>query len=98
MGTLSPACALSMRLRMPDLDFWSNDRSFGLHVGEEPMWNILWLCGRSGSCETGGILVGHYTDAHNCAVVTAVSGPTADSNSGKTTFYRGTRGLQKWLD
>lgn len=83
---------------MRPLDFWSDDRSFGLHVGEAQLWNILWLCERSGIYETGGILAGHYTGAHDCAVVTAISGPTADSRSGRATFYRGTRGLQQWLD
>lgn len=89
---------LGVQSGMPALDFWSDDRSFGLHVGEAQLRNILWLCNRSGIYETGGILAGHYTDAHDCAVVTAISGPTADSYSGRTTFYRGTHGLQQWLD
>ncbi len=83
---------------MSELYFSSNDHAFGLYVGSAHVQHILRLCTRSGVYETGGVLAGHYTDAHDCAIVTAVSGPPADSQRGRATFYRGTRDLQPWLD
>ncbi len=48
--------------------------------------------------ETGGILVGYYTDKHDWAIVTDVSGPPADSRRGRVFFNRGVRGLQAFLN
>lgn len=55
-------------------------------------------CRRSAPEETGGILVGFYTGALDCAVVTGASERPPDSESGRTWFVRGTVGLQRWLD
>jgi integrative and conjugative element protein (TIGR02256 family) len=48
--------------------------------------------------ETGGILIGRYTAAHDCALVTGVLGPPPDSRGGRTWFDRGVGGLQALLD
>lgn len=83
---------------MSEREFWSADRRFGLRVGEQAAARLLQFAVRSDRKETGGILVGFYTEALDCAVVTAVSGPPADSQSTKTWFARGVRGLQRWLE
>jgi integrative and conjugative element protein (TIGR02256 family) len=83
---------------MPDLEFWSLDRKFGLILPETNVSLLLELCAQSKPNETGGILVGYYTTAHDCAVVTAVSRAPSDSRHGRTHFFRGVRGLQRWID
>ena len=56
------------------------------------------MCRESGDLETGGVLVGRYSDAHDTAIVTRVWGPPEDSIRRRTSFWRGTQGLQKQLD
>ena len=83
---------------MADLEFWSDDRLFGLTVTDGQVKKLLRLCERSSPNETGGILLGHYSTAHDCAVVTEVTKAPADSRSGRTWFIRGIRGLQTRVD
>ena len=82
---------------MSDLLLWSKDRKFGLHLKESILLDGLKQCTDSTSQETGGILVGYYTPAHDCAVVTALSGPPPDSIRGPWFFERGTNGIQRWI-
>lgn len=81
-----------------DVEFWSEDHRFGLRIPAETLARMLELCRRDAPKETGGVLAGYYTNAHDCAVVTGVSEAPADSGSGRTWFVRGTAGLQRWLD
>lgn len=83
---------------MADVEFWSEDRRFGLRVSPQTLSQVLDWSSRSAPEETGGVLVGFYTEAHDCAVVTEASGAPPDSKSGRTFFVRGTLGLQRWLD
>ncbi|MBA2714093.1 MAG: Mov34/MPN/PAD-1 family protein [Rubrobacteraceae bacterium] len=81
-----------------DIEFWSEDRAFGLKVPSEALSRMLELSRRATPRETGGVLVGYYTEAQDCAVVTEVSRAPPDSRSGKNIFVRGTAGLQRWLN
>ncbi len=82
---------------MSDLLLWSRDRKFGLSLKESLLLEGLKKCVDSASRETGGILVGYYTPAHDCAVVTGLSGPPEDSIHGPRLFKRGTKGIQCWI-
>ncbi len=82
---------------MTNLKFRSKDLGFGLDIPEKNFSEVLEACIKSGNKETGGILVGVYTPLHDWAIVTAVSRAPADSQQGKTWFFRGVTGLQKWL-
>jgi integrative and conjugative element protein (TIGR02256 family) len=81
-----------------DIEFWSEDRAFGLKVPSRALSRVLELSRRAAPKVTGGVLVGYYTEAQDCAVVTEVSGAPPDSRSGKNFFVRGTAGLQWWLN
>lgn len=81
-----------------NIEFWSEDRAFGLKVPAGTLSRMLELSRRNATKETGGVLVGYYTEARDCAVVTEVSGAPPDSRSGRTFFVRGTGGLQRWLN
>lgn len=83
---------------MPGLEFWSEDRRFGLHVGEEHVRRVLKTCRSARELETGGILIGRYSETHDRAFVVRVSGAPRDSRAGRTWFERGVEGLQKLLD
>lgn len=74
------------------------DGRFGLAVEAGPLSRILTLCRRAGGTETGGILLGRYSTALDCAIVTSASSAPPDSRSGRTWFQRGVRGLQRLLD
>lgn len=80
------------------LSFRSADERFGLTVESSHASTLLRYCELAGSRETGGVLIGHYTDRLDWAVVTRVCGPSADSRAGATWFERGTNKLQAMFD
>lgn len=82
---------------MCDLLLRSGDHRFGLFLKGYLLVEGLKECSDSASKETGGVLVGYYTPNHDCAVVTALSGPPKDSVRGARFFDRGTRGIQRWI-
>ena len=79
------------------MEFWSSDRRFGLQLPPEELEKILHECKGSADHETGGILVGYYTEAHDSARVTVVTTAPTDSKKGRTWLLRGTRGLTSVL-
>lgn len=83
---------------MNSLEFWSVDRQFGLRIAQKQINEMLRLCQRACPLETGGILLGHYSDLNECAVVTEITQAPVDSRSGLNWFIRGVRGLQNKLD
>lgn len=88
----------SSRLTAKSLEFWSDDRRFGLRIPKREVSKILRMCAHSGSKEIGGILVGYYTAALDCAVVSVISKPPPDSRFGGNWFHRGIQGLQSLID
>ncbi len=82
---------------MNSLCFRSDDERFGLTVKGLPLERMLALCVQAGAIETGGVLIGRYAVTHDCALVTAASGPPAGSRQGRTRFYRGVGGVRQKL-
>jgi integrative and conjugative element protein (TIGR02256 family) len=66
-------------------------------MGEHIFDRIFRWCDQSEMIETGGILVGYYTDTLDSAIVIDASGPPPDSRRGRGWFVRGICGLQQWL-
>jgi len=83
---------------MTYLEFWSKDDLFGLKLPEVRIKELLRLCGRSSPHETGGILLGRYSNALDSALVMSITKAPADSQSGRTWFVRGVRGLQSKIN
>jgi len=79
-------------------EYWSSNKNFGLVVGPEQLQQMSEHCIKYGSCETGGVLIGSYSDNKACASITQILGPAQDSKSGRTWFIRGISGLQKLID
>lgn len=75
----------------------SPDGLFGLALEQRHILQLIDWCTDSGEQETGGILIGRYSELLDLATVTQVTGPPPDSHRGRTFFERGTRGLQRLL-
>lgn len=54
-------------------------------------------CRNAGSSETGGILVGRYSNDLSLAIVREATPPPADSKRGRSWFVRGVSGLRDML-
>ena len=79
-------------------EWWSCDQRFGLTLKASIPAQVLELCRTSGKNETGGILIGRYSASHDCASVCELGPEAPDGSRGPTTFKRGVRRLQQWLD
>ena len=71
---------------------------FGLSVPTPVVRKILGYCARALPNETGGILIGRYSECLDTALVLKVTPAPPDSRAGRTWFYRGTQGLPRLLD
>ncbi len=81
-----------------DLTTCSSDGRFCVRLGLHQLKTLLAKCCESGSVETGGLLIGKYNETHDTAIVTQVWGPPEDSVRKRTSFRRGTRGVQLQLN
>lgn len=77
-----------------EIVYTSQDQKYSVCISETIMEDVLRFIGSASKNETGGILIGSYNEVHDRASVTCVLGPTADSKSGRTWFYRGVKNLQ----
>ncbi len=78
--------------------FISDDRKFSVEITPTIFAQIKYYSNCANRKETGGILIGKYTDDLSRAIISLVSGPPSDSKSGRTWFIRGINGLRKLLD
>jgi integrative and conjugative element protein (TIGR02256 family) len=79
------------------LVFRSRDYRFGLTLGQAQVRTLLRFTRTAGAKETGGVLVGRYSEELDLAYITQVSAPPRDSKAGGYSFERGYQGLQAWL-
>ena len=84
--------------RFSSLAMCSSDGRFRVCLGSHQLKTLLAMCRESRPMETGGLLIGKYNAAHDTAIVTRVWGPPKDSVRKRTSFRRGTYGLQVQLD
>jgi integrative and conjugative element protein (TIGR02256 family) len=81
---------------MAERAYWSDDRRYGAQIVDELISKMIRLCAQAAGQETGGILVGQYTAALDCAVIRAVSRAPSDSTRGRMWFDRGVRVEHLW--
>lgn len=67
---------------------------FSVLIEEQFKLQMQFFCQKSPQLETGGILIGKYTEDMRKAIVTVVGDPPSDSSSGSTWFIRGIKGLK----
>lgn len=82
---------------MKNFTYRSSDGKYGFTYSEKNVQEILRHCAVAGQNETGGLLVGFYSENLDIANVRAVGGPPPDSKAGRTWFQRGVSGLKSWL-
>jgi len=78
--------------------FVTADRHLGVVLDDEVRDRLVEHCRRAGRKETGGILIGRYSNLHDQAIVTDVTGPPKDSVRRQFSFVRGLVGVQRRLD
>jgi integrative and conjugative element protein (TIGR02256 family) len=79
------------------LTFLAPDRSVAADLDDRAVDAMRQLCVKSRHLETGGILVGRYSDYGDRVVITKVTGPPRDSRRFAFAFIRGIAGLTKRL-
>ena len=54
----------------PDLTMCSSDSRVWISIGSRQLEALLDMCRQSGALETGGLLVGRYSESHDTAILT----------------------------
>lgn len=75
------------------MEFKIKGTTVGLSIAKEHVAIMIKHISESNGNETGGILVGCYTEDGQHAVIYKVTGPPSDSQSGRNWFIRGVAGL-----
>lgn len=78
--------------------FKSVDKKFSVEINDILLNIIKRECVKAGNSETGGILIGGYSENNNNAIISSVTGPPKDSKKSKYGFERGIIGLCKIID
>ncbi len=73
------------------------DRAFAAEFQASVLSALDRYCSDAGSWETGGILVGCYSDDLSLAIVREATPPPSDSRRGRSWFVRGVNGLRDAL-
>lgn len=75
----------------------TEDGAFAVVLDASVLIALDRCCGDAGSVETGGILIGRYSDDLTTAIVLEATSPPTDSKRGRTWFVRGVNGLREIL-
>lgn len=78
--------------------FISDDQRLGATVDAKCLESIFRRCQEAAGLETGGILLGRYSESGDRALVNRATGAPRDSVAGPFRFFRGVRGLQRAID
>lgn len=78
-------------------NFISADAAIAVTI-QDAAWDlIVERCAAAGRTETGGVLIGRYTEWLDRVVVLEATGPPSDSRFWPSAFWRGLRGLRRLL-
>lgn len=75
----------------------TEDGTFAVELQASVLGAIDRYCRDSGSVETGGILIGRYSDNFALAIVREATPPPSDSKRSRSRFVRGVNGLSELL-
>lgn len=86
---------------MTDWEGQTVDGTFSVQFQAHVLPALDRFCGKAGRSETGGILIGRYSDDLSLAIVCEATPPPSDSRRGRSWFVRGVSGLhdilgEKW--
>ena len=77
--------------------FLSVDAATAVTIADRAFDAIVQRCRDAGGVETGGVLIGRYTEWLDRAIVVEAAGPPRDSRQGPRAFWRGVAGLGRLL-
>lgn len=77
--------------------FSARDRRFSASLRDDTLGLAVEHCIAAGRNETGGVIIGRYSDRHSCAEIHELGAPPHGSQGTRTTFYRGIAGLEELL-
>ena len=83
---------------MTTATFKSIDSNFFVEIKGKFLNKIQKECIKSRSMETGGILIGNYSEEENIAIIQCITGPPKDSKRSMCTFKRGVNSLMDLLN
>jgi len=83
---------------MSKILFSSDDNKFFVEINQLILENIKIECVKTGNKETGGILIGYYSELNTKATISMITGPPNDSIHSESTFERGINGLNNIID
>ncbi|AXV36812.1 MAG: hypothetical protein CIT01_00660 [Methanobacterium sp. BRmetb2] len=83
---------------MSKITFKSVDDKFLVEINNKILNRIKNECINARTKETGGILIGNYSENQSIANIRSITGPPKDSKQDRHTFRRGINGLMKLLD
>lgn len=75
----------------------TDDGNFALEIQASVLRDLDRYCRDAGSIETGGILIGRYSEDLSLAIVREATQPPKDSKRGRSWFVRGVNGLREML-
>lgn len=75
----------------------TEDGTFAVELQATVLGALDRYCRDAGSVETGGILIGRYSDDLALAIVREATPPPTDSKRGRSWFVRGMSGLREML-
>jgi integrative and conjugative element protein (TIGR02256 family) len=91
------ALSSGQRMSIKDVTFSSAGAPYTVTLSAPSIQQIVAECSKAGANETGGILIGHYSEDGKTAFVFEATARPDDSVAGRTTFQRGTKGLRTIL-
>lgn len=77
--------------------FYHDSLPYCVTFEESSIQQMLQLCQEKKPLETGGILIGLYSEDRTTANIRNISGPPQGSRHGRRSFYRGAKNLASWL-
>ena len=85
-------------MAISDLLFTGNNGQYNVVLPYGEYEKILKYCVEAKPCETGGILIGNYSEDCCVAIIKEATSPPIDSTHKPAKFFRGTNNLMKKLD
>ena len=83
---------------MIELQFYNSESCLKIELPNEQVTEMHKICKESSPNETGGIIIGRYSDNGLVAYISEITCAPEDSIKGKSSFHRGNKGLKKKLD
>ena len=83
---------------MDNLFFQDSSRIYNINLSNEVYEQMLCYCNKANSYETGGVLIGNYSQNQTMANILQITSPPKNYKHAKCNFRRGSDGLKKLLD